>query len=49
MFSPFRRKSDNAWVESDRRERYKLVLATLALTVAVAGGIGFAIYAIIAH
>lgn len=46
---PFRRKSDNAWLESDRRERIKLVLATLALVAALIGGIGFAIYAFTSH
>lgn len=49
MLPPFRRKPDNAWIESDRRERTKLVLATLALVAALAGGIGFAVYAIVAH
>jgi len=49
MLPLFRRKSDNAWIESDRRERTKLVLATLALLVALTGGVGFAVYAIMAH
>ncbi|MBI5422626.1 MAG: hypothetical protein HZA32_00975 [Opitutae bacterium] len=49
MLPPFRRKPDNAWIESDRRERTKLVLATLTLVAALAGGIGFAVYAIVAH
>lgn len=49
MLPKFLRKSDNAWIESDRRERRKLVLATLAMVGALAGGIGFAVYAIMAH
>lgn len=49
MLPLFRRKSENEWIETDRRERTKLVLATLALVAALAGGIGFAVYAFVAH
>ncbi|MBI2514458.1 MAG: hypothetical protein HYV96_20990 [Opitutae bacterium] len=41
------RKTENAWLESDRRERLKLVAATLALIVAGAAGIGLLVYGLL--
>lgn len=41
------RKTENAWLESDRRERLKLLVATLALIVAGAAGIGLLVYGLL--
>lgn len=41
------RKTENAWLESDRRERLKLLAATLALVVAGVAGIGLLVYGLL--
>ncbi|HLP26185.1 MAG TPA: hypothetical protein VK477_10935 [Acidobacteriota bacterium] len=43
------RKTENAWLESDRRERLKLVAATFALVAAVGGGIALLVYSLVSH
>lgn len=49
MFRLFRRRTENAWTETDRQERTKMILATLAIVAAVGGGIALLIYALTAH
>jgi hypothetical protein len=41
-----RDKRDNAWTETDRRERQKLVAITLALLGALGSGLALLIYAL---
>lgn len=45
----FRRKNDNAWVETDRAERRKVVLLTLLWAGALLAGVGLLIYALVEH
>lgn len=40
------RKSGNAWLETDRRERLKLLAVTLAFVIAALGGVAFLLYAL---
>ena len=41
------RKTENAWLETDRLERVKLVAATLVLAGAVVAGIALLIYSLV--
>lgn len=43
------KRSTNEWLESDRRERTRMVLATLALVGAIGAGIALAAYAMTSH
>ena len=45
MWNPFRR-SENAWLETDRREQMRVVLTALGFAFALLAGIGALIYAV---
>lgn len=44
-----RKRASNDWLDADRRERVRMVLATLAFVAAIGGGIALAAYALIHH
>jgi len=42
-------RKSNEWLESDRRERVRMVAATLLLVGAVGAGIALVVYALLHH
>lgn len=46
MLGFFRRKPDNPWLEQDRQAERKTIVTVVAITLVVASGIGFLIYAL---
>lgn len=48
---PFKKphRRSNEWLETDRRERAKLIAATLAIVFAVLAGIALLVYALVEH
>ncbi|MBI5422627.1 MAG: hypothetical protein HZA32_00980 [Opitutae bacterium] len=43
------KRSTNEWLASDRRERVRMILATLLLVGAIGAGIALAIHALTSH